>query len=399
MPFGATETAAAIGAGATLLASGANTATQFALNGNMNLKTRRFAREMYTRQLQDNRENATTAYQRQQELVKMNQNFNRQMTRDELGLKMAGANAAGINPAIALGVSGAAAGGGGAAKAPEAQGAQVNNSANLGVGMPNLGLEGVVELATAKKLEAEANLANTQANTLNGQTPQGEANIANTQASTSMYLSNIDVNDVLKPLYSAQKFWQDLQNKFFQKTQGYRAQFEQWNAYRMKADYEEAVERVNALRIDNQTRAKYNGAILANIIQNTALLLTQGRLNIQELEFNKRNMVNELNYMKWKAENEKDFKQRYTDFLATMRQGQWLNAGASALHSIADITGTILTKGGSKAVQSAGQMMNEPQAPYTGGMQGNPRQPSQTTVNYEWVNGKWIPTKSTETYK
>lgn len=227
---------AIISAAIAAVASGASTAASVGATSSLNKKNRKWQEKMYEISLENNRQDAETAYQRQKENAQFAFDLGQQQEQNHFQNLMQSARAAGVNPGMALGAGGTQ-GTSTTATAPQSAPAQA--------GSPQTFSPQIMDLSQAAKNIADAKLAEATAKKEEGLTEKIEdekqaiqQGIAESQKRMEKMDSDIDLNKL-------NGAWQTIQNNIAGATQQTQIDISKWNLKNLKQNFYNEIERLN----------------------------------------------------------------------------------------------------------------------------------------------------------
>lgn len=239
-------TSAAIGAGASLAGTGAS----IAANANINKKNRAWQEKMYNLAVENNRQDATTAYERQQTLMDLA--AQKEVLNTELNeiAKMKGFKQAlketGINPMYALGIQGTA--GNSTPTAPQAQAA--------GYGNPQTFAPNIMDLSASIKNMAEAGLANAKAKTEEGVQQKVQEEIEVLAQSIKESEQRIAESKAKINLTNINATWQEIQNRIASATEETEISIKKQELKNLEQAWDKDFEIIKGLQEENKVKAQ-----------------------------------------------------------------------------------------------------------------------------------------------
>lgn len=260
-----------------------------------NARNRKWQRQMYDLSVQNNREDATTAFERQKELAqqqaKMSLENEQTIERNHFQNLTSSAKEAGVNMGLALngGMGGNSAGG---VATPNVQESSPGSTPSASA-MPIPPVQMALDLSTArlnkalaKKAEEEGVEAKERAET-ERETREGKTGLLDAQYQEAMQRINESRGRIarwgeLNLLTKAQTNWQDLQNEIGNATKDVEIQKVKQALDNLKMEYKELKSKVNLnnastadLRIKQRYMNQYWGAIVTNVTNQGLLLAEQ----------------------------------------------------------------------------------------------------------------------------
>lgn len=372
--------AALIAGGVSLVGSGASTGATLGSAGKINKKTRKWYEKMYKTQVENNREDATTAYTRQKELSALNVENANKLEKESWNAKLSGIHEAGLNPGLALNGAGTVGAGGIATPVEKASPAQVGNPNGFSGNLPNIG-EAAVQASQAALNYAEARK-------IEGVTEPEQKKMQSLEEDIKKTTAEVENIKKTTKFLETQVTFQTLQNDIAEATKGMQIDTFQWNLNKLKQDYRYGIESIKRLRIENQYQNKYWNAMINNLDANTTKLFWNAKLDKQTFGQNKINFPNIFNKAKAEAKNEAELRERFeqqvkTDILGiktkenTEERGQNMEVINRAISTVTQIAWMLFMVRG----KGFGKLPKTPAG-------RNVKSDSQT---FEWSNGKWQP--------
>lgn len=357
-----------------------------------NQRNRDWQREMYDISVQNNREDATSAFQRQMELTNQQARLslaNEQTIEQNRFQNLSkSAKDAGVNMGLALagGAGGNAAGGVATPTAPKAEAghAPMPNSA------PIPPVQMAVDLSAVALNKALANKANEEAKT-EDELREKKGNLMEADYQRAMAAAEQSQEIIKKyaaetSLLETKNNWEKLQLRIGQATEGEAIESVKQELENLKKAYREMVSRIRlnnahtvGARIQNTHMHKYWGALVKNIGAHTELLSSQ--TNNEEWK----GLMNEIAYdiaeatKAWdirRAQALTEEQEAWERKFNLQKRGQNIELAGEITRGVIDMTGLILTKGASKF--GVGQ--------------------SQKTIKYEWNGRGFTPKSATKKY-
>lgn len=342
------EWIAALIAGVATMAS---TGASIGANSKLNKKNRDWQEKMYDVQVANNRKDAETAYNRQQEMLALGSETQLNYTRDEVGARLQGFKDAGLNPGLA--VQGGLTGGQGigGTSAPQAQAASVGNPQTFA---PNiLDLSAVAKnLAEAKLLNEKSKTEEDTRNKLKAEVEQINQKIEESKKAVEEMDSRINLNEL-------QTAWQEIQNDVAKATKGEQIELKKYELKNSQAAYNKQIAEIKGLDIDNDRKNEMYDKLFE--YQTQQIKKTYYEAVGQDIQNEKERKTMEAfvdaaietaKKIKAEAKNAEDFEKRFKEQmnlkakeLKIQKTKMWVDAGASVLSSITGAATSILTKG------------------------------------------------------
>lgn len=353
-------------------------------------KQRKWNEKMYNLSVENNRQDATTAFEREQQL--MSQNVENQLKYDQqsIGAKMQGALEAGLNPVMALNGGGLGTSGVGGVATPQAEAASP-----MPYQQPKYDLSGAFDnLANMELKKAQANEANAKAEELRGETEPSKVSMqsikqgideSKQRVTTLMEQAGFFKNASLKEaaqtsFLGSQTTWQELCNTVSRNTQKEQEETIRWGLYNLKKQYWLNVEALRKAKVESNMIGQYLNAMIGNFNKQASLFVSQAQLTDEqkhgtELDNKYFNMVmpDMHEQLLWRNENERTVMYRFEESLEAQLRGQNMQLAGDIIHGLAGAGATLLY---GKALLSAKGM-------------------STTTTNAKNVNGRWVPQSQT----
>lgn len=227
---------AIISAAIAAASSAASTGASIGATGKLNKKNRKWQEKMYQLAVENNRADATTAHERQQENAWLAYDIGQAQDRNHFQNLMYSAREAGVNPGMALGAGGGSVG----ASVPQA-----TQAAPAQAGSPQTFSPQIMDLSQAAKNIADAKLAEATAKKEEGLAEKIEdekqaiqQGIAESQKRMEKMDSDIDLNKL-------NGAWQTIQNNIAGATQQTQIDISKWNLKNLKQNFYNEIERLN----------------------------------------------------------------------------------------------------------------------------------------------------------
>lgn len=302
-----------VGGGLGLINSGINIAAA----KKENEKNRQWQEQMYNLSVENNRQDAETAYGRQLELLAAGRKNQLQYQLEEPSAKLQGLKNAGIN--LALGLNGGAAGGQGVGSVSAAQ------AAPAGYGNPTTFLPQIMDLSTAMKNFAEAGLAKAQAKKEEGLTEKIQderqaiqQSISESQAKVKEILSKERLNKAQESYTKMQSDWQEIQNRIANATEKEQEELIRQQTTNAKKEWEKMDTEINNSNKTVQQKEELKDSMikLQNQQLKNLLIEAYGKKleNGKQLQTFKSycdQAAETARKLKAEAENAEDFKRRF----------------------------------------------------------------------------------------
>lgn len=308
-----------------------------------NLKNRNWQEKMYNLSVENNRTDAQQAYEWQKELQSLAVDQGLRAKREGWMAEIEGLRAAGLNPMLAL--NGAGISGSGGVGAPASAQA---NPAHYGTPPALMGdFSGITEagrmFAQSDLLRSEAELNKAKADEIRGVTApiirtmeEQEAHIKEIDGKINLMLAQAGLFRSQQANTDANTKWQDIQNGIAEATKDYQAETIKWQLFNLRKDYEIAVQEIINWKKSNQLKTQYLESQI-NLFNQQAKLafanigLTKATTETEKGRDKYMEKQNALLWMqmpslvdmaKWQCKNEREFRERYEEFLANQRRGQ-----------------------------------------------------------------------------
>lgn len=301
---------AGLGAGASIGASIINNV--FARKENE--KNRNWQREMYDLSVQNNRQDAETAFGHQKELMELQAQKNLEQEQKSYLAKMKGIKEAGINPAFALGMGGTQ--GVSAPNTPQASAASAGSPQTFNPAT-------FMDISASIKNIAEAGLAEAKTKTETGIQTMQEEQINNIKADTDKKRKEIEEIDSKINLNELAGIFQGIQNEIANDTKGTQKGLIRQGLQNARQEYNKLYQEVQNLGKERE----YKQALIEYTNAQTDLVLAQkwGQ-NIQNKRDQKtfedvcRIMKETANKIAAETKNEKEFRERWEKEMDIKRQ-------------------------------------------------------------------------------
>lgn len=301
-----------IGSLAGAAASVAGTGASIGATSQLNKKNRKWQEKMYKLAVENNRQDAETAYGRQNELVEKGSEiaYQNQLrgAREMPSATVQGYKDAGLNLGLALqgGINGTQ-GGGTSATAPQAAPAQQ--------GAPQTFGPQIFDISAAIKNIADAKLAQTKAKTEEGVQKIQEEQINNIKADTDKKRKEIEEMDSKINLNELAGAWQETQNEIAKDTKKEQKEAIRWNFYNQKKQYELTLAQIKDTNEAAKLKTKlieYNNAQCELTLSQKFGQDIQNKHDQQTFEDLCKITRETANKIAAEAKNEKEFKERWT---------------------------------------------------------------------------------------
>lgn len=334
------EWIAALIAGVATMAS---TGASIGANSKLNKKNRDWQEKMYDVQVANNRKDAETAYNRQQEMLALGSETQLNYTRDEVGARLQGFKDAGLNPGLA--VQGGLTGGQGigGTSAPQAQAASVGNPQTFA---PNiLDLSAVAKnLAEAKLLNEKSKTEEDTRNKLKAEVEQINQKIEESKKAVEEMDSRINLNDL-------EAAWKEIQNDVAKATKGEQIELKKYELKNSQAAYDKQVAEIKGLDIDNDRKNEmydklfdYQSQQIKKTYYEAIGQDIQNEKDRKTMEAYVDTAIETANKLRYEVKNEKELKERFEKEmeqkgkeLKQKRTQMWLNFGSSIIHTAAEV--------------------------------------------------------------
>lgn len=223
-------------------------------------KNRQFQERMYKMAVENNRQDATTAFQRQQELMSQNVEHQRNLRQTAFQDTVKGAKDAGVNIGMALAGGALGAQGAGGVAAPEASAASSPSGAQAD--MAPIDLAGLGEIASRVELnKALADQARSNAAEKRGETAPSQVSMEQTRQNIAESQERVNTMLVQQGLITAQTkntesqtTWQDIQNKIAEATSDEQIQQAMLQTSKLENEIKLLLEQIDGSKIDNQNK-------------------------------------------------------------------------------------------------------------------------------------------------
>lgn len=347
----ANEGAAAISGGLGL--GGALVSGLFARSENQ--QNRKWQEKMYHLSVENNREDAAQANEWQKELQRLSVDEALRAKREGYLAEIEGMRKAGLNPMLLMngnGVSGV--GGIGAPSSAQANSAHYGTPPTLGIDTSGFNTAGDA-IMQAALIKSEAELNKAKAEEIRGETAPIQRTMEEQQAHIEEINGKLNLMLAQGGLFKAQTAntdantkWQNIQNGIAEMTKDYQAETIKWQLFNLRKDYELAIQEIKGKKIENEQKTKYLEAQINLFNQQAGLALANAGLTTQQTQteigrdkyMEKQNqllylqMPSLIDMSKWEAKNEKEFRERYEEFLSNQRRGQNLQFAGDIIKGI-----------------------------------------------------------------
>lgn len=307
-----------------------------------NRKNRRWQEKMYNLSVENNRQDAEQAHEWQKELQALAVEQGLDYKRRGWSAEVEGLREAGLNPMLALNGGTGGSGGIGAPSSAQAHAASPGNPGmlNMDVSGFNLAAKAAADTALLKSQEA---LNNAKTDEIRGDTApvqksmeQMDANIKELTEKVNLMLTEEGLYNAQSALFNAQTTWQNLQNEITEDTKDFQMQTIRWGLYHKREETMALVEEIKDRRLKRDKEIKLIDAqinlfnrnaeyLFAKIGETSAyrdLLQQQGVHEHAKAVLLYAQMPSYIEMMDWKVKNEKEFRERYEEFLKNQRRGQ-----------------------------------------------------------------------------
>lgn len=336
-----------------------------------NKRNRKFQREMYDLSVQNNREDATTAYNRQVDLTNLQSQLSYQneqnIERNRFNNTVAGAKEAGVNIGLALngGSAGNAAGGVAVPQVPQSH----SGNAPMPNSAPIPPIQMALDLSTAKLNEALARKNNEEAKT---EEAKREPELKNMEANYQKAMQDIEESKERIKLFASQADlnknqadWQKFQNNILENTLQTRINAVEWELKNLKASYRQMMSQAGVNysisarnNIGNRYGARYWNALIDNLTANTKLtgqkFLTevektnneawQGLFNGISYDIREATKQGEIDIVNWKADEQKKWEEKFQKTLGIEKRKQNMELVNTVVGGLIDIGSMMILK-------------------------------------------------------
>lgn len=336
-----------------------------------NKRNRKWQRQMYDLSVQNNREDAETAYNRQVELTNLQSQLSYQneqnIERNRFKNTVQGAKDAGVNIGLALngGNAGNAAGGVAVPQVSQAH----SGSAPMPNSAPIPPIQTALDLSMAKLNEALAKKnteeAKTEEATREGTVKNLEANykkimqdVEESKKRIALMASSVNLNE-------SQTRWQNFQNNILENTQGTRIKAVEWELKNLKASYRQLMSQAGLNyslsarnNIANRYASRYWSGLVENLSANTKLtgqkFLTEkentnnaaweGLFNGLGYDIQEATKQGQIDLINWKADEQKKWESKFEKTLGLEKRGQNMKLAGTIVNGLLDIGSMLILK-------------------------------------------------------
>lgn len=371
----ATEVVAALVAGGLSLAGSlGTTGASLGATGKLNKKNRKWQEKMYDLQVENNREDAETTFERQKELQALGVESGLRVEREKWGANVQGLREAGLNPMLALNGGVGGAGGVSAPSSSQAHSASIGAPQTFAPQIldPTAQMADIIANAELKASEADLNKA--KKNEVLGDTPLSQETInklkedvKKTAAEAELTVAETKLTNLKSTFQEIENNWQTIQNNIAEATEKYQIDAIKWQLYNTRKNYEVMCEELKNWKAENQKKTEFLEAQIRLFNQQASLAFANGELaettkGLTDEERRKKEKETDLFIMMmpdihqkylWETKNEAEFRERFEELLRNQRRGQNLQFTGQIISSIVG-SATSLYKG-RKMIQQMGK--------------------------------------------